>query len=106
MTTLPDRPNSCLLVIDVQNAVVANAHERDAVIANISSLIDRAREGNTPRSSGSSTLMSIWSEGVTPGSTCPSWSAMNPNPWCTKRSETRSREPISKRYWRSREWAT
>ncbi|MGB9357296.1 MAG: cysteine hydrolase family protein [Acidimicrobiia bacterium] len=48
MTTLPDRPNSCLLVIDVQNAVVANAHERDAVIANISSLIDRARREHTP----------------------------------------------------------
>jgi len=48
MTTLPDRPNSCLLVIDVQMGVVANAHGRDTVIANIGMLIDRAREEHTP----------------------------------------------------------
>ena len=33
MTSLPDRPNTALLVIDVQNDVVANAHKRDEVIA-------------------------------------------------------------------------
>jgi nicotinamidase-related amidase len=43
MTTLPERPNTALLVIDVQNGVVANAHDRDGVIANISTLVDRAR---------------------------------------------------------------
>ena len=43
MTTLPDRPNTALIVIDVQNGVVAEAHNRDAVIANINSLIDKAR---------------------------------------------------------------
>jgi nicotinamidase-related amidase len=43
MTTLPDRPKTALLVIDVQNGVVANAHDRDAVIANIQTLVDRAR---------------------------------------------------------------
>jgi nicotinamidase-related amidase len=43
MTTLPGRPNAALLVIDVQNGVVANAHNRDAVIANINSLVDKAR---------------------------------------------------------------
>lgn len=43
MTTLPDRPNTALLVIDVQNGVVAGAHDRDGVIANIGSLVDRAR---------------------------------------------------------------
>jgi nicotinamidase-related amidase len=43
MTTLPDRPKSALLVIDVQTGVVANAHDRDGVIANINSLVDRAR---------------------------------------------------------------
>ena len=31
MTTLPDRPNTCLLVIDVQNGVVADAYQRDAL---------------------------------------------------------------------------
>lgn len=48
MSTLPDRPNTALLVVDVQRDVVAAAHERDAVIANISSLVDRARTAGTP----------------------------------------------------------
>lgn len=48
MTTFTDRPNTALLVIDVQNGVVAQAHERDAVIANIASLVDRARVEEVP----------------------------------------------------------
>ncbi|MGQ0831479.1 MAG: cysteine hydrolase family protein [Microthrixaceae bacterium] len=48
MTSLPGRPNTALLVIDVQNDVVANAHERDAVIANIRTLVDRARAEQVP----------------------------------------------------------
>ena len=43
MTTLENRPNTALLVIDVQNGVVEGAHERDAAVANIGSLVDRAR---------------------------------------------------------------
>ena len=43
MTTLPDRPNTALLVIDVQNGVVDAAHDRDRVVANIGALVDRAR---------------------------------------------------------------
>ena len=31
MTALPDRPNTALLVVDVQNGVMAGAHNRDAV---------------------------------------------------------------------------
>lgn len=42
MTSLSDRPNTALLVVDVQNAVVAKAHHRDAVVANINTSIDRA----------------------------------------------------------------
>ena len=34
MTTLDNRPNTALVVIDVQNGVVKAAHERDAVVAN------------------------------------------------------------------------
>ena len=34
MTTLDNRPNTALDVIDVQNGVVKAAHERDAVVAN------------------------------------------------------------------------
>jgi len=48
MTTLSDRPNTALLVIDVQNGVVAGAHNRDGVIANINTLIDRARDEDVP----------------------------------------------------------
>lgn len=48
MTTLPDRPNTALLVIDVQNGVVSGAHERDRVVANISSLVDDARARQVP----------------------------------------------------------
>ena len=48
MTTLPDRPNTALLVIDVQRDVVAKAHDRDGVIANIVTVIGRARASGTP----------------------------------------------------------
>ena len=48
MTSLRDRPNTALLVVDVQNAVVANTHRRDEVIANINSLIDKARARRVP----------------------------------------------------------
>jgi nicotinamidase-related amidase len=48
MTTLSDRPHTALLVIDVQNAVVANAHERDGVIANINALVEKARAEDVP----------------------------------------------------------
>jgi len=44
MTTLSDRPNTALLVIDVQMGVVADAYQRDAVVANISTLVEKARE--------------------------------------------------------------
>src|SRR3954451_5808104 len=44
MTTLTDRPNTALLVIDVQNGVVGEAYERDRVVANVATLVDRARD--------------------------------------------------------------
>ncbi|QDW29806.1 cysteine hydrolase [Arthrobacter sp. KBS0702] len=48
MTTLSDRPNTALMVIDVQNGVVEGAHQRDAVIANIAELVDKARAAAVP----------------------------------------------------------
>jgi nicotinamidase-related amidase len=48
MTTLQDRPNTALIVIDVQNGVVGGAHARDAVVANIASLVDKARTQDIP----------------------------------------------------------
>ncbi len=48
MTTLENRPNAALLVIDVQNNVVGQAHQRETVLANIAGLVDRARAENVP----------------------------------------------------------
>jgi nicotinamidase-related amidase len=43
VTTIADRPNTALLIIDVQNGLVSQAYDRDNVIANIAALMGRAR---------------------------------------------------------------
>jgi nicotinamidase-related amidase len=43
MTTLPDRPKTALLVIDVQNGVLGGAYDRDGVVARIGALVEKAR---------------------------------------------------------------
>ena len=48
MTVLKNRPKTALLVIDVQNGVVKAAHERDAVVANVGSLVEKARRERVP----------------------------------------------------------
>jgi nicotinamidase-related amidase len=48
MTTLENRPNTALLVVDVQNGVVGGAHERDAVVVNIGRLVEKARQEQVP----------------------------------------------------------
>lgn len=48
MTTLENRPNTALLVVDVQNSVVESAHARDAVVANVGRLVEKAREQRVP----------------------------------------------------------
>jgi len=48
MTTLENRPNTALLVVDVQNGVVDGAHQRDAVVANVASLVEKARREQVP----------------------------------------------------------
>jgi nicotinamidase-related amidase len=48
VTTLPDRPNTALLVVDVQVGVVHRAHDRDAVVARIAELVERARAQDVP----------------------------------------------------------
>jgi len=48
MTTLTDRPATALLVIDVQNDVVGEAYERDAVVGRIHDLVEKARAAKTP----------------------------------------------------------
>ncbi len=48
MTTLSQRPNTALMVIDVQNGVVVGGHDRDGVVGNIGALVDRARAEQVP----------------------------------------------------------
>jgi nicotinamidase-related amidase len=63
MTTLANRPNTALIVIDVQNGVVADAHDRESVVETINDLVDRARREEVPV---------VWvrhrSDGLVPGS--------------------------------------
>jgi nicotinamidase-related amidase len=48
MTTLKNRPNSALLVIDVQNGVVGGAYERDTIVANVGTVVEKARAAEVP----------------------------------------------------------
>jgi nicotinamidase-related amidase len=48
MTTLENRPNTALLVIDVQQGVVEGAYERDSVVANVGTLVEKARRERVP----------------------------------------------------------
>jgi nicotinamidase-related amidase len=48
MTTLEKRPNTAVLVIDVQNGVVGEAYERDTVVANVGAVVDKARDADVP----------------------------------------------------------
>jgi nicotinamidase-related amidase len=48
VTTLDDRPNTALLVVDVQVGIVAEALDRDAVVANVASLVEKARQEHVP----------------------------------------------------------
>ena len=48
MTTLENRPNTALLVVDVQNGVVEGTHQRDAVVANIGEVVEKARQARVP----------------------------------------------------------
>ena len=48
MTTLTDRPNTALMVIDAQRGVLAGAFDVDRVVDNIAELVDRARAASVP----------------------------------------------------------
>jgi nicotinamidase-related amidase len=48
VTTFENRPNTALLVVDVQNGVVIGNHERDAVVANIERVVNEARQNRIP----------------------------------------------------------
>lgn len=68
MTKLSDRRNTALIGVDVQTGVVAGVHQRDEVVANIATLVDKARDEEC-RSSGSSTRTNSWRRGAEPGNT-------------------------------------
>jgi nicotinamidase-related amidase len=48
VTTLENRPNTALLVVDVQKGVVEAAHDREAIVANVGSLVEKARRERVP----------------------------------------------------------
>ncbi len=48
VTSLTDRPNTALLVIDMQRGVVSDAHDVERVVANINTLVDKARAEAVP----------------------------------------------------------
>ena len=48
MTALDGRPNTALLVIDAQDAILATTAARDSVVANIGGLIGKARAESVP----------------------------------------------------------
>jgi isochorismate hydrolase len=48
MTTLKDRPNIALLVVDMQNGVVAEAHARAVVVAKVAVMVEKARRDRIP----------------------------------------------------------
>jgi nicotinamidase-related amidase len=69
MTTLAGRPGTALMVIDVQEGVVAQAYQRDAVVANIGKLVDKARQGRDVRRLSRSAGDPARTTGAGPGST-------------------------------------
>jgi nicotinamidase-related amidase len=48
MTTLDNRPNTALLVVDMQNGVISTAHARATVVANVGILVEKARRDRIP----------------------------------------------------------
>ncbi len=48
MTSLQNRPNTALVVIDMQRGVVSDAFEVERVVTNINTLIDKARAERIP----------------------------------------------------------
>ena len=48
MTTLTNRPNTALLVVDVQNGNTTGSVNRDTVVANVAGLVEKARQEDVP----------------------------------------------------------
>lgn len=48
MNTISKRPNTALVVVDMQSGVIAKAHQRDAVVTRICALVEKARQAQAP----------------------------------------------------------
>lgn len=48
MSSLTDRPNTALMVIDMQKGVLAQAHDVERVVGNINTLVEKARAEGVP----------------------------------------------------------
>ena len=99
MTTLSDRPNTALMVIDVQNGVVGRAPTSATRSSPTSARSSTGLAPRASRSSGSSTPTTTWCEGARPGSTSRSSPRRSRSRWCTRRSGTPSRTPTWRRCW-------
>ena len=71
MSTFENRPNTALLVVDVQNGVVEGAHQRDAVVANVASLVEKARRERVPVVWVQHLSEASWRTGATNGGIVP-----------------------------------
>ena len=72
MTTLDEPSDTALLVVDAQNGVVEGRHERDTVVANIASLVEKARVERGSRRLGPALRRRSWPRGATSGGSSPS----------------------------------
>ena len=86
MTTLEDRPGTALLVIDVQNGVVAGNHDRDNIVANINTAVGKAREAGVPV---------VWIQDFDPGKREPGMAAWDIVPELDPRED----EPHVRKEW-------
>ena len=73
MTILDGRPNTALLVIDVQNDILAAADGRGEVIANIGGLLATARAEGVPSSGCSTPMTGCCPSAARAGSSCLTW---------------------------------
>ena len=93
MTTLETRPNTALLIIDVQVGVVDKAHDREAIVGNIAALVERARHSGAPVIWIQHVSEQVWRRTATPGASFLNLSQPRPNSSWKKLMATPSRRP-------------
>ncbi len=97
MTALNDRPNTALLVIDVQNGRRGRRPRRATrVIANINALVDKARAEDVPVIWVQHSDDGLLVEGSDGWQYVAELSATTPSRSCTSATATRSRRPSSR----------